>query len=130
MNGIHHILLNGKKESLRFNNYARAELRKFFMKPNEVMLTETQLTNRIIKKFRENDVVLIKMIVYAGIVGDSLVSGFESRLTSTQVGEYIGEAAPDEIFAIWRAFLDAQGINLNNEEATGTQKKKRKTAGK
>lgn len=126
MNGIHHITLNGKEYRIRFNNYARAELRKFFMKEGEVSLTETQLTERIVEKWQENEVLLLKIIVYAGIVGDSLVTGFESKLSQNEVGEYIGEADNDELFKIWRIFLDAQGLNVEKDEQPKEQKKKKK----
>lgn len=126
MNGIHHITLENKQYGIRFNNYARAELRKFFMKEGEFQLTETQLTERIIEKWKENDVLLLKIIVYAGIVGDSLVKHDTPLLTREEVGAYIGEADEKELYDIWKTFLDAQGIGLN-KEAPKEQKKKKAT---
>jgi hypothetical protein len=125
MNGIHEIELNGNKERIRFNQYARAELRKFFMPAGKAYLTETELTQAIIDKWKENDVLLIKIIVYAGIVGDSLVTGFTPRLTQEEVGEFIGSAKDEELLTIWRVFLEAQGFNLSQEQDEQTEKKKK-----
>lgn len=123
MNGIHHITIEDKQYGIRFNNYARAELRKFFMKEGEVSLTETQLTERIIEKWKENDVLLLKIIVYAGIVGYSLVKHDSPLLTRDQVGEYIGDAAETELYTIWKTFLEAQGVGLNKEPQEQKKKK-------
>ena len=116
MNGILEITLNGKKERLRFNNYARNELRRFFVPEDKGYLTEGELMKAIIEKWKENEHLLLKMLVYAGIVGDSLVNGFTSRVRQEDIGEYIGEAPAEELLEVWKAFLAAQGFDLSQEE--------------
>lgn len=110
------ITLNGKKERLRFNNYARNELRRFFVPDDKPYLTEGELMKAIIDQWHENEHLLLKHLVYAGIVGDSLVYGSKSRVSLEEIGEYMGEAPPEEIIPIWKAFLDAQGFDLEQEE--------------
>lgn len=124
MNGIHEIELNGKKERVRFNQYAKAELCKTFMPTGRVFLSQAELLEVIFQREKENSALLLKELVYAGIVGDSLVTGNASRLTIEEVGEYIGEASDNDLFNIWRCFLDAQGFNLSKEEAEAEVEKK------
>ena len=127
MNGITHITLNKEQYRVRFNNYFRSEISKIFLKEGEAMLTGDQLSQRIIDKWRENETLLIRDLVYAGICGDSYVTLSTPRLTLAEVGEHIGEAPAEELFAIWRLFLDAQGYNLSREEGEEVKKKKSKT---
>lgn len=130
MNGIHHITIDNEQYGIRFNNYARTELMNFFKKPDEFQLSEQQFTERLIEKWNENETALIKTIVYAGVVGFSLVKHDTPLLSKEQVGEYIGDAKPDELINIWKVFLASQGINTNKEPEEQKKKKptkKRKT---
>lgn len=124
MNGIHEIELNGKKERIRFNQYAKAELCKTFMPEGRVYLSQSELLQVIFQKEKENSALLLRDLVYAGIVGDSLITGSVPRLSMEQVGEYIGDASDDDLFNIWRCFLDAQGFNLSKEETEAAVEKK------
>lgn len=111
------ITLNGKKERFQFNNYARNELRRFFAGDKDY-LSEGELMQAIIDKWKENEHLLLKMLVYAGILGDSLAGKrYDSRLSEEEIGTYIGDAHPDELIAIWREFLDQQGFNLSRDDA-------------
>lgn len=126
MNGIHEIELNGKKERVRFNQYAKSELCKVLMPEGRVFLSQSELLGIIMARQKDNPTLLLKHIVYAGIVGDSLIENDTPRLTKKQVGEFIGSASDDDLFQIWRCFLDAQGFNLSREEEevdAGAEKK-------
>lgn len=125
MNGIHHITIDDKQYGIRFNNYARTELMNFFKKDDEFQLSEQQFTERLIEKWKENETGLIKTIVYAGVVGFSLVKHDTPLLSKEQIGEYIGEAKPEEIINIWKVFLASQGIDGNKQPEE--QKKKKPT---
>ena len=136
MNGILEITLNGKKERLHFNNYAKDELRRFFIPEDKTYITEGELMKAIITKWKENEHALLKMLVYAGILGDSLAGKyFNSRLSAEYIGEYIGTAPAEDLIQVWKEFLDAQGFNLSQEgeaeeveeESEEEQKKKKKT---
>lgn len=117
MNGILEITLNGKKERLHFNNYAKDELRRFFIPKDKAYITQGELMKAIIDKWQENEHALLKMLVYAGILGDSLAGKyFNSRLSPEYIGEYIGTAPADDLIKVWKEFLDAQGFELTPEE--------------
>lgn len=124
MTGLHEIELNGKSERIRFNQYSKAELCKVFMPEGRVFLSQPELLEIIMNRQKENSASLLKEIVYAGIVGDSLINNDTPRLTKSEVGEYIGEASDEDLFAIWRIFLEAQGFNLTPEKEEESAEKK------
>lgn len=106
--GIVYITLGGEKQRLWFNNFANDELRRYFAKEDEV-ITDTDLIKRIAEKWKENHLLFLKNMVYAGILGDSFVTDDKVRVTKEQVGEWIATASPEEIYGVWRVFLEAQG---------------------
>lgn len=116
MNGILSIELNGKTYRCRFNNFSNSVLEKYFMPEGKIALSGDELNAIIIKKWEENSVLLIRNLVYAGIVGDSLIENDEPALTKKEVGEFIANAHPDELFAIWQEFLDSTGSNLEADK--------------
>lgn len=116
MNGILEITLNGKQERLHFNNYAKDVLRPFFIPEGKAYITEGELMKAIIEKWQENEHALLKMLVYAGIYGDSLAGKyFNSRLSAEEIGKYIGEAKAEDLLKVWKVFLEAQGFSLEPE---------------
>ena len=114
MNGILEITFKGKKERLRLNNYAREVLRRYFA-GDKPYLTNGELMQAIIDKWKESEHLLLKKLVYAGIVGDSLVNNDTVRISEQEIGEYVGEAPPDELRAIWKEILAQQGFDLTLE---------------
>ena len=133
MNGIIHITLNGKEERLWFNNYATDELKRFFFPEGKDFLTQGELMQIIIDKWKENETFLLKQIVYAGILGDSFATDDKPRLTKKEVGEAIATANHGELLQAWKAFLEASGINLSrdkSEEEEGENEKKKTTHAK
>lgn len=132
MNGIHHITITREDQEetygVRFNNYSNEELKKTFMREGEFVLTEQQLTERIIEKWNENPALLLKHILYAGIVGHSLIKYDVPQLSKEEVGEYLADANPEEVAKIWRAFLLANNIDPSKKESD--QKKKKPKAKK
>ena len=117
MNGILTITLNGKPERVRFNQYANAELAKHLIPQNlQSDIPHVEVMRAVVEKAQDNLPALIKLVVYAGILGDSLVYGSEPRLTMEQVGEYIGEASDEEILRIWGAFLQVQSKDEKEAE--------------
>lgn len=122
MTGIYYITLNGNKERLHFNQYANAELANFLIpEERQSNIPEIEVMRAIVEKAKQNLPALIKMIVYAGIVGDSLVTRFEPRLTQEEIGKYVANAKDEELRAIWKDFLKVQ---YPNPEAEDSEKKK------
>lgn len=133
MKGIVHIEFNGNKERLHFNRYAFDELKKFFFQDKmPAVITEADLMKVIIERWRENESLLLKQLVYAGILGDSLIKDDVPRISKQEVGEVIATASDEELLEVWKVFLDSSGINLTpdpdvetqEEEQTEDEKKK------
>ena len=126
MTGIYYITLNGKRERLHFNQYANAELANFLI-PEERLtdIPEIEVMRAIIEKSKKNLPALIKMIIYAGIVGDSLVTRFEPRLTQEEIGQYVAEAKDEELRKIWKDFIKVQTTNPEKEEENEDSEKKK-----
>lgn len=112
--GVIHITLGGKEQRLWFNNFANDELRRYFATDGEV-ITDTDLIKRIGEKWKENHLLFLKNLVYAGILGDSFVTDDKVRVSKKQVGEWIATASPEEIYGVWRVFLEAQGHYLSSD---------------
>lgn len=112
--GIVYITLGGEKQRLWFNNFANDELRRYFAKEGEV-ITDIDLIKRIGEKWKENHLLFLKNMVYAGILGDSFVTDDKVRVTKEQVGEWIATASPEEIYSVWRVFLEAQGQTITSD---------------
>lgn len=116
--GVIYITLGGVKQRLWFNNFANDELRRYFAKSGEV-LSDTDLIKRIAQKWEENYLLFMKNMVYAGILGDSYVKGDVVRISKEEIGEMIATANPEELYGVWKVFLDAQGAGLTPEEGDG-----------
>lgn len=112
--GVIHITLGGQEQRLWFNNFANDELRRYFATDGEV-ITDIDLIKRIGEKWKENHLLFLKNLVYAGILGDSFVKDDKVRVSKKQVGEWIATASPEEIYGVWRVFLEAQGHFLSSD---------------
>ena len=110
------IEINGKQEQLRYNNYSDDVLKKFFMKEGELFLSPKEFMERIVERFKESETLLIKNLVYAGVVGASFIQSDTPKYSKAEIGEYIANAKPEEKNAVWQAFLEHSGINLSKEE--------------
>lgn len=134
MKGIVHIHFNGKKERLQFNRFAFDELKTYLFKdkPSTMLVTEGELMKSVIHRWRENESLLLKQLVYAGIAGDSYITDDEPRLTKEEIGQFIAHAKYEELLEVWKVFIEASGIDLTPdkdaqaepEEQTEDEKKK------
>ena len=121
MNGIVKVNLGGKDRFLRFNNFANTEIAKVLYE-SKMADTESKdpempnFFNAIMELNRKNHYLLIKVLVYSGIIGNDYVVGFNESVTMEEVGEWIGDAHPDEIVKVWEAFMPAVGTELKSDE--------------
>ena len=87
MNGIVKVNLGGKDRVLRFNNFANTEIAKVLYE-SKMVDTESKepempnFLNAIMDLNRKNHYLLIKVLVYSGIVGNDYVVGFSCELLS------------------------------------------------
>lgn len=112
MTGIMTLNIGGKNRTLRFNNFSAIELAKIIYKGENANFETEDLLNRIMKLNEKNHFLLVKTLIYAGIIGNDYVVGFEESVTVEQVGEWIAEISEEDIYSVWQTFWTSMGVNL------------------
>jgi hypothetical protein len=112
MTGIMTLNIGGKNRTLRFNNFSAIELAKIIYKGENANFETEDLLNRIMKLNEKNHFLLVKTLIYAGIIGNDYVVGFEESVTVEQVGEWIAEIGEDDIYSVWQTFWTSMGVDL------------------
>lgn len=126
MNGIIKLELGGKERILRFNNYSSIELSKILYSDDMSNPDMNDISHRIMEVNAKNHYLLMKTLIYAGILGNDFVVGFKETVTSQEVGEWIGELKAEDLLKVWEAFWSSMGVNLpkQEEEETTVEEKK------
>ncbi len=112
MTGIMTLNIGGKNRTLRFNNFSAIELAKIIYKGENANFETEDLLNRIMKLNEKNHFLLVKTLIYAGIIGNDYVVGFDESVTVEQVGEWIAEIGEEDIYSVWQTFWTSMGIDL------------------
>jgi hypothetical protein len=112
MTGIMTLNIGGKNRTLRFNNFSAIELAKIIYKGENANFETEDLLNRIMKLNEKNHFLLVKTLIYAGIIGNDYVVGFEESVTVEQVGEWIAEISEGDIYSVWQTFWTSMGVDL------------------
>jgi hypothetical protein len=112
MTGIMTLNIGGKNRTLRFNNFSAIELAKIIYKGENANFETEDLLNRIMKLNEKNHFLLVKTLIYAGIIGNDYVVGFEESVTVEQVGEWIAEIGEEDIYSVWQIFWTSMGVDL------------------
>lgn len=112
MTGIMTLNIGGKNRTLRFNNFSAIELAKIIYKGENANFETEDLLNRIMKLNEKNHFLLVKTLIYAGIIGNDYVVGFEESVTVEQVGEWIAEINDKDIYSVWQTFWTSMGVDL------------------
>jgi hypothetical protein len=112
MTGIMTLNIGGKNRTLRFNNFSAIELAKIIYKGENANFETEDLLNRIMKLNEKNHFLLVKTLIYAGIIGNDYVVGFEESVTVEQVGEWIAEIGEEDIYSVWQTFWTSMGVDL------------------
>jgi hypothetical protein len=112
MTGIMTLNIGGKNRTLRFNNFSAIELAKIIYKGEQSNFETEELLNRIMKLNEKNHFLLVKTLIYAGIIGNDYVVGFEESVTVEQVGEWIAEISEGDIYSVWQTFWTSMGVDL------------------
>jgi hypothetical protein len=112
MTGIMKLSIGGKERVLRFNNFSAIELAKIIYKGEQANFETEDLLNRIMKLNEKNHFLLVKTLIYAGIIGNDYVVGFDESVTVEQVGEWIAEISEEDIYSVWQTFWTSMGVDL------------------
>jgi hypothetical protein len=112
MTGIMKLNIGGQERTLRFNNFSAIELAKIIYKGEQANFETEDLLDRIMKLNEKNHYLLVKTLIYAGIIGNDYVVGFSESATVEQVGEWISELSGEEIYSVWNTFWSSMGVDL------------------
>jgi hypothetical protein len=112
MTGIMKLSIGGKERVLRFNNFSAIELAKIIYKGEQANFETEDLLNRIMKLNEKNHFLLVKTLIYAGIIGNDYVVGFDESVTVEQVGEWIADISEEDIYSVWQTFWTSMGVDL------------------
>jgi len=112
MTGIMTLNIGGKNRTLRFNNFSAIELAKIIYKGDNSNFDTDDLLNRIMKLNEKNHFLLVKTLIYAGIIGNDYVVGFEESVTVEEVGAWIAEINDKDIYSVWQTFWTSMGVDL------------------
>jgi hypothetical protein len=112
MTGIMKLNIGGQERTLRFNNFSAIELSRIIYNGEQANFETEDLLNRIMKLNEKNHYLLIKTLIYAGIIGNDYVVGFHESITQEQVGEWIADLESDQIYTVWTTFWSSMGIDL------------------
>src|SRR5690606_35690435 len=87
---------------------------------------------RVKQVYEHNYLLLLKMIIYAGHLGECYRRQDKTDLTKEQIGEWVADADTSVLFDVFNVFLDSQGVNLPEDKVTGSgdSKKKAKPRGR
>lgn len=112
MTGIMKLKIGGQERTLRFNNFSAIELAKIIYNGEQANFETEDLLSRIMKLNEKNHYLLIKTLVYAGIIGNDYVVGFSESVSVEQVGEWIAELSSEDIYSVWNTFWSSMGVDL------------------
>lgn len=112
MTGIMKLNIGGQERTLRFNNFSAIELAKIIYNGDQPNFETEDLMNRIMKLNEKNHYLLIKTLIYAGIIGNDYVVGFTESATPENVGEWISDLSSEEIYSVWITFWKSMGVDL------------------
>jgi hypothetical protein len=112
MTGIMKLNIGGQERTLRFNNFSAIELAKIIYNGDQPNFETEDLMNRIMKLNEKNHYLLIKTLIYSGIIGNDYVVGFTESATPQQVGEWISDLSSEEIYSVWITFWQSMGVDL------------------
>lgn len=103
----------GERRLLVFNNYARVEISKHIRTDIDEDLPEPVAFLKAIQRINdENNLLLLKVLVYAGHCGDCYRRQNKTDITMEQIGEWIGDASNNDMYSVFRTFMDAEGMGL------------------
>lgn len=112
MTGIMKLKIGGQERTLRFNNFSAIELSRIIYNGEQANFETEDLLKRIMKINEKNHYLLIKTLIYAGIIGNDYVVGFHESVTQEQVGEWIADLNEQDVYTVWTTFWSSMGVDL------------------
>lgn len=129
MHGRLRIELSGLDVALWFNNFSRLEIAKNLLPPKDgfdAKPQEVELIESIEKLANENHLVLMREIIWSGVVGYAYGTDTKNEFTRVKISELIATADQGNLAQVWSCFLESIGMNLDKDETKSTKKDDKK----
>lgn len=123
MNGIIEIQLGGQRRTIRFNNYAKAELGNIYG------IDPLEAGQKLGERMQDNYVRTIADLVYAGLTGAYYAKGLDRDFTRADVAEWIADAADTDMAKVFTTWVEATGVRQiikQQQQSADAGKKKRR----
>jgi hypothetical protein len=105
------VTIGGKELRLKFNNFAHIELAKLLFPDKHLIYNPNDVVERLNEIGESNPLLLMKYLIYAGVAGNDLETGFSVGISHTEIGELLGKSEFNETIKVWDEFLKAMGLN-------------------
>ena len=124
------VTIGGKELKLKFNNFAHIELAKLLFPDKHLIYNPNDVVDRLSEISESNPLLLMKYLIYAGVAGHDMETGFTVNITHGEIGELLGRSEFNETIAVWDEFLKAMGLKesegltdlMEQGEETGQKK--------
>lgn len=114
MTGSYKLMVGGREINLRFNNFAHVELSKAIFESGYLVTSPSELVDKLVEMSKSNIGLLVKAMLYSGILGYDYEVGFKASVTQEEVGKIVGEVGEKDLLKIWDIFLEAMGVDLSD----------------
>jgi hypothetical protein len=115
MNEPFKVNIGGELRSLKFNNFAQLEIAKILFKEDPMSSNPAEVVNKLYEISDKNIMLLMKVLVYAGIIGNDYEKGFDSDVSQEMVGEWISNANLANLVGVWETFLNWMGEGIPDD---------------
>jgi hypothetical protein len=80
------------------------------LNPNDVVLKLQEIGSN-------NSLLLMKYLIYGGILGYDYEVGFKATVTPLDVGKWMGSMNDSNLIEVWDCFLKSQGFGLQEDDS-------------
>lgn len=115
------INIGGELRKLRFSNFASEEIMKTLYKVNHIeeighTIEISDYLAKLVEMNKTSHFLLIKTLVWAGLMEYDLIINDSLSFTKQEVGEWVADMEPKESIKVWTFFLNADGHTLKEKE--------------
>lgn len=111
------INLGGVERCLRFNNFATIEIAKLLFDGKIYTANPNEVLDRLEAIGNENSLLLMKYLIYGGVLGYDYETGFKATISQEEVGKWIANISENDLVGIWDHFLESFGVGVTEDES-------------
>lgn len=111
--------IGGELRTLEFNNFSSMEIARILFKDDPMSSNPYEVMQKLGVIAENNIMLLLKVLVYAGIVGYDYKNKWETNVTQEEVGEWVAVGNLSQLVGIWKIFLEWAGNDIPKEMFEG-----------